>query len=297
MSAVVPPLAIGVVVGVLVACALIAAAAGLRHGGATTTAQAGTSRPASTPSMFEGIGGSRLAVGVAVSFVVLLATRWVLLALLTGLLVAFWGRLLHDHRADLERERIEAIAKWLEDLRDTLRGSSLGAEEALEQVALRPPAAIAEPLHRFVVRRRQGFRTEDALVELADDLAHPVSDAAVAAIRLVIGGSTSAGRLFGTVQALASAARDEVSARERIDRTRAIYQSSMKRLVVIGALLVGYLRFAGGDLLQPYDTAVGQVVLFLPLAMWLGCVLWLRSLCRYDLPQRHRVVDENEVSV
>ena len=41
--------------------------------------------------------------------------------------------LLHDERADEERRRLEGIAKWLEDLRDTLRGSAIGAEEALEQ--------------------------------------------------------------------------------------------------------------------------------------------------------------------
>ena len=106
------------------------------------------------------------------------------LALAAGALVTLWGRILHDRRADDERRRIEGIAKWLEDLRDTLRSSSIGAEEALEQVAARPPGAIADALQTFVVRRRQGFRTEDALVDLGDALAHPTADAAVAAIRL-----------------------------------------------------------------------------------------------------------------
>jgi fermentation-respiration switch protein FrsA (DUF1100 family) len=246
--------------------------------------------------MLAGIGGNRVAIGLAAGFLVLLATRWLTLAVLAGMLVVVWGRLLHDTRADEERHRVEGIAKWLEDLRDTLRGSAMGAEEALEQVALRPPDAIAVPLRTFAHRRRQGFRTEDALADLADDLAHPTSDAAVAAIRLVIGGSTSAGRLYGTVSALAAAARDEVTARERIDRTRAVYQSSMKRLVIIGGLLVAYLRFVGGDLLSPYNSAAGQVVLLLPLGMWAGCVLWLRSLCRYELPQRYRIVGAGEVA-
>ena len=68
-----------------------------------------------------------------------------------------------------------------------------------------------------------------------------------------------------------------------------------KRLVIIGALLVAYLKVAAGTLLQPYDTATAQVVLLLPLGMWLGCVLWLRSLCDYELPQRYRVVGSTEV--
>jgi len=283
MTATLPPSAVAFAVCILLLGALLAvlrAVAPPRHNAAS----------ASTPSLLAGISGNRIAVGLAGGVLVLLASRWLMLALLVGLLIVVWGRLLHDTRADEERTRIEGIAKWLEDLRDTLRGSAIGAEEALEQVALRPPDAIAEPLRTFALRRRQGFRTEDALADLAEDLAHPTADAAVAAIRLVIGGSTSAGRLYGTVSALAAAARDEVTARERIDRTRAVYQSSMKRLVVIGGLLIAYLRFVGGDLLTPYDTAVGQVVLLLPLGMWLGCVLWLRSLCRYDLPQRYRIV-------
>lgn len=251
---------------------------------------------ASTPSMLAGVPQQRLVAGVVVGVVVLLASRWLVLAVGAGLLTIGWGRLLHDDRADEERRRLEGIAKWLEDLRDTLRASSIGAEEALEQVAARPPDALAEPMRRFVLRRRQGFRTEDALADLADDLAHPTSDAAIAAICLVVGGTAGAGRLHGTVHALAAAARDEVTARERIDRTRAVYHGSMKRLVVIGALLVAYLRVAAGDLLQPYDTPVGQVVLLLPIGMWAGCVLWLRSLCRYDMPRRTRIARREEVA-
>ena len=69
----------------------------------------------------------------------------------------------------------------------------------------------------------------------------------------------------------------------------------MKRLVVIGALLVGYLRFAGGDLLAPYATPSGQVMLVLPLGMWLGCILWLRSLCAYEAPERYRIAGSASV--
>ena len=182
--------------------------------------------------MLTGLGGQRIAVAarrrlrraaadpVAVPGV--MAPR---------VLTALWGRLLRDERADDERRRIEGIAKWLEDLRDTLRGSSIGAEEALEHVAARPPDAIREPLATFVFRRRQGFRTEDALTDLADGLAHPTSDAAIAAIRLVVSGTAGAGRLYRTVSALAAAARDEVRAASASTGPRSVYQASMKRLV------------------------------------------------------------------
>ncbi len=279
-------LAAAVVVGGAVACvarALTVHDPARRTAAATTT---GRSR------IVEGqhLDGQHLAVGVAVGFVVLLATRWPVLAAIAAVLTVMWPRLMHDVAADAERQRLEGIAKWLEDLRDTLRGSSVGAEEALEQVALRPPQAIADALATFTFRRRQGFRVEDALADLADELDHPTADAAIAAIRLVVGGTAGAARLHHTVSTLAGAARDEVRARERVDRTRAIYRSSMKRLVVIALVLVAYLRLAAGDLLDPYSTPVGQVVLMLPMAMWGGCVMWLRSLCKYEAPARYRII-------
>ena len=233
--------------------------------------------------------GPRLWLGTGVGCVVLGVTRWPVLAVVAGVLVVGWHRLLHDDRAAEERRRVEGIAKWLEDLRDTLRGSSVGTEEALEQVAVRAPDAVREPLAVFVLRRRQGVRTEDALTDLADALAHPTSDAAIAAIRLVITGSAGAGRLYPTVNTLAAAARDEVRARERVDRTRAVYRSSMTRLVVIAAGLIAYLRVAASELLAPYGTPLGQVLLLFPLAMWGGCIVWLRSLCHYEAPARYRI--------
>lgn len=268
-------LAVMVLVGAAVACLVVAA----------RPAPVRTHRERSMPAIDAGRLGAALAVGA----VVLVLSRWPVLAAVAAGLTLVWRSLLHDERSAQERLRIEGIAKWLEDLRDTLRGSSVGAEEALEQVALRAPDAVRAPLATFVLRRRQGFRTEDALTDLADELAHPTSDAAIAAIRLVVTGSAGSGRLFQTVTALAAAARDEVRARERVDRTRAVYRTSMTRLVVIAALLVGYLRLGAGDLLAPYGTPAGQVVLLLPLALWAGCILWLRSLCRYEVPARYRI--------
>lgn len=295
--ATVPVAGVAMIAALMVGGALACVAASARPAHRPSTRHPGrrtgqrTSRTAvDNTSMLSDLGTQRIAIGVAVGFVVLLLTRWPLLALAAAVLTAVWGRFLRDERADAERLRIEGIAKWLEDLRDTLRGSSVGAEEALEHVALRPPAAIREPLATFVFRRRQGFRTEDALTDLADDLAHPTADAAIAAIRLVITGTAGAGRLYRTVSALAAAARDEVRARERVDRTRSQYQASMKRLVIIAALLIAYLRVAAGDLLEPYGTVTGQMFLLLPLAMWAGCIMWLRSMCRYELPQRYRIV-------
>lgn len=275
----------------LAACALALGAviAGVRGFSAPQRAT-----PRTTRAHAAALPPERIVAAVLVGLGLVAVTRLLAVGVAGAVLVACWHRLLHDDRAADERRRIEGIATWLEDLRDTLRGSSMGVEEALEQVAQRPPDPLKVPLSTYLFRRRQGFRTEDALTDLADGLAHPTSDAAVAALRLVVTGSAGAARLHPTVTALAAAARDEVRARDRVDRTRAVYVASMQRLVVIAALLVGYLRFAGGTLLDPYRTPTGQLVLMVPIAMWAGCVLWLRSLCRYEVPDRYRIVGADE---
>jgi hypothetical protein len=283
-TAVVPAPAVVIVTMVLVAGAIAASLVAVRGGSDEPSPSGGGRDRTVTPR-----SAPRVWLGVAVGVPVLAVTRWPVLALAAGLLAACWTRWLRDDAAADERRRVEGIAKWLEDLRDTLRGSSVGTEEALEQVALRAPEAVRAPLATFVLRRRQGFRTEDALADLADALAHPTSDAAIAAIRLVVSGSTGAGRLHPTVSALAAAARDEVRARERVDRTRALYRASMTRLVMIAVALLVYLRLAAGELLEPYATPLGQVILLMPLTMWAGCLAWMRSLCRYEPPARYRI--------
>ena len=283
------PLFVAVLTMALIAGALAACAAGLSGratvGGTMRRSAGSTSSLASLSTS----GRSRpvVAAGV-VALLVLLVSGWPVLAVVAALGVVMWGPLMSDHEAEHQRSRVEGISKWLDDLRDTLRGSSMGLEEALEHSAMRPPAAIEQALSAFLVHRRQGFRTEDALQWLADDLAHPLGDSAVAAMRLVASGVAGAGRLHGTVEALAASARDELAARERIDRARAVYRHSMRRLVVIAVLLIGYLRIAAADLVRPYGSPAGQVMLLVPLALWAGCILWLRSLCRDDSRESRR---------
>ncbi len=112
-----------------------------------------------------------------------------------------------------------------------VRRSSVAIEKAVELVADDSTGVLAEPMNRFALRRRQGVRLPEALAGLADDIAHPTADAAVAAIVLVVGGAAGGGRIYDTLDELSAAARDEMRARDEIDRTRRIFQRAMRRLV------------------------------------------------------------------
>src|SRR5690606_33830613 len=123
-----------------------------------------------------------------------------------------------------------------EQLRDVVRRSSVAIEQAVELVAEDTTGRLADPMHAFLLRRRQGRPLPEALRGLADDIAHPTADAAVAAIVLVVGGGAGGARVYDTLDELAAAARDEMRARDQIDRTRRIFHRAMRRLVVLTVL-------------------------------------------------------------
>ena len=227
-----------------------------------------------------GVSPATLAAAIAAGLLVLVVTRWLVAAAAAVGLVVVWSGLFQSSVATAERRRVAAIAKWLEDLRDLQRGSNLDLPQALDRSALRAPKDIEAELGRFVDRMRHHSPLDEALLALAVELDHPTSDMAIAAM-LFAYGHASGSTLYDTFEELAVSARDELAARDQIDRLRTRFESAMRRMVVILAALIAYLLVASGETLAEYDTATGQAYLVVPIAIWGFALWWLRSLSRY----------------
>lgn len=113
---------------------------------------------------------------------------------------------------------------------------------------------------------------------------------------LVVGGGAGGGSMHETLDELALAARDEMQARDEIDRTRRIFQRSMRRLVLLTVLFIGGLVAFAADLLAPYRSVAGQIWLLVPCGLWTLCLVALRRLTRYDLGTRYRLRLPDEVT-
>lgn len=237
-----------------------------------------------------------LIASIIVAFVVLVLTGWLVIAAAAAVLVSGWRWLFVVDEAGADRAKVEAIAKWLEDVRDVIRRSSVPIEEAVELVAENATGVLTDPLSRFVLRRRQGVPLPEALAELADSIEHPTFDAAAAAIMLVIGGGAGGARLYDTVDELAEAARNETKRRDEIDRLRRTYQRAMRRLIaIVIAFIAGLIVFAP-TIVEPYTTAIGQLWLTIPVLIWGGCLVWMRRLTEYDLGTRYRLRLPSEIN-
>jgi hypothetical protein len=224
----------------------------------------------------------RLVTASAAAIAALLATRWVLAAVVAFTVVLFRGRVFSSKRAGAERARLQAIATWLESLRDSL-GADASLQTVLFKVAEAPPAPIAAELVQFTRRCRHGMALSESLWRLGDDLAHPTADLAIATMIQSI--ELSGARLRRQLGELATTARHELSMRERVDRIRSRFEGAAKAMVGIGLAIVAYLSFASG-LLGYYRTPVGQLVLAIPVSLWVVTFWWLRRLSAYELPTR-----------
>lgn len=229
---------------------------------------------------------TRWFTAAVIAFIVTLAiTRWPIAAIGASALVAGWPTLFPSD-ATQQRQRLEGIAKWLEDLRDLQQGSNLDLIETLDQASIRAPKTIATELAAFSSRTGHHTPLGEALIGLADDLDHPVADSAIAAM-LFASGDASGSSLHTTFAMLADTARDELVARDRIDRMRLNFQRSMRRMLVILAALIGYMFVVTGETLDPYSKPLGQMWLVIPICLWGLSLLWLRRLSRYERVGRY----------
>jgi len=224
----------------------------------------------------------RLVLPAGLGLVAFLATGWPV-ALLGG---AGLGALLPSlfgssaaHRAQVERAL--AVASWTEMLRDT-RVVGVGLGQAIAATAPVAPAAIAPQVQSLAARCRQEAMST-ALAVFADEVDDRTADLVVSA--LIINERRS-GSLDGVLTALARVARDEAAQRQRLEATRQSVETSVRIVsgVTLG-LLAGLLVLNRG-FLEPYDSALGQLVLALIMGCFAISFLWLARLRRVDPPER-----------
>lgn len=214
----------------------------------------------------------RPAVALAVALLALLVTRWPVAAAGAGL--AGWalaGSFATRQRVT-DAARAEALALWVEMLRDAM-GTARGIEGVLVATAGTAPLAIRAEVTRMA-RRLAYDPLDEALDGLADDLAHPVGDLVVTALRLA--SRAGARQTRDVLGDLADSAYREAEMHQRIEVARERPRTAMRWVaVIIGGFITLLVLFAQ-DYLAPYDTALGQVVLVFVAVYW-GLGFWWMS--------------------
>jgi len=209
-----------------------------------------------------------------VGMVIGTATGWVILVVALPLAVVGLPLLLAVSDAAPRIARMEAIAEWTRNLSGVLTAGQ-GMEQALQASLRSTPDAIRPEVAELVARLRARWSTEAALRAFADDLDDATGDLVVAA--LILGSRKRGDGIARVLTGLSESVADDVRVRRQLEADRAKPRSSARTttLISVGALAVFSLS---GQFLAPYGAPLGQALLALYLAAYVGCTVWLKRL-------------------
>jgi Flp pilus assembly protein TadB len=243
----------------------------------------------------------RVAVGIGVGLVLLVVTRWVVLAVAIGFLVALWDQIFGGVQSERRSiNRLDGLAAWTESLRDTIAGA-VGLEQAIPATAVNAAPTIRPALNLLVDRLRVREPLPSALLKFSDDLDDSSADLIVAA--LILNSRLRGPGLRDVLGALAESAREELDLRRRVEGSRRSTRRSVQLVVGITLLVPALLVLLNPDYVQPYQTIEGQMVLAVVIAIFGLGIIWLRRLAGVEAPERfliesrhQRVVTHSEVT-
>ncbi len=226
----------------------------------------------------------RLIAAGGVALVVLAASGWVVAAIVVAVgcwyAIGVWQQ--RDAGRAGELQRIDALASWIENLRDVLMAGDqpVGAINATVATC---PAAIKPQVRRLAA----GLGRQDPAIvfrRFADDIDDPLGDLVAAGLLIAVQRGARTAAVLGS---LAEQARRQADRRRLVEAERAPIQREVTLLTVImGSLVVGVLVFGRAEYLEPYDTAGGQLFLGLVLGIYAALLLRVQRLARFPKPSR-----------
>lgn len=226
----------------------------------------------------------RALAGTALGGLVILLSGWVVPGVVVGLgvgwAVAGWQRR-QGSRVD-ELARLDALASWIENVRDVLMAGEQPIGAISSSVTACAPA-IRAPVRRLAVALGRQ-EPEIAFRRFADDLDDPLGDLVAAGLSIAI---RRGARTVPVLTALAEQTRHHVERRRLIEAERAPTRREVHALTLImGGLVFGLLVFGRSEYLDAYDSTRGQVFLAAALAGYAALIVRVQRLAAFPRPSR-----------
>ena len=171
--------------------------------------------------------------------------------------------------------RIEAIEEWTRRLADIIV-VGVGLEQAVATSVRSTPEAIRVEVEALAARLSARWPTEDALRDFADELADPAADLVVAS--LILGHRRRGPGLTRALVSVADSVGEEVVMRRRVEADRAKPRTTARAVTLITLGVAGGLGTLNPAYLRPFGSALGQLVLLAVTALFVGALIWMRSL-------------------
>ncbi len=224
----------------------------------------------------------RIAVGVVLGLVGLLATGWPITLLVGPAAALGLPALLAPPANAAVIPRLEALQEWTRGLAGVLT-VGIGLEQAITATARSAPEPIRSQVAALAGRLVARTPTDVALRRFADDLADPTGDLIVTA--LLLGAARRGTGMASVLENLAASVADEVRIRRAVEADQAKVRSAARLVTAITLLMMGGL-FAAGTYTQPYGTPLGQLVLVVLIAGYAAALAWMKRIANGTPPAR-----------
>lgn len=219
-----------------------------------------------------GRGRRTLLVGFAAGLVGFAITGWPVL-LLAGPVVAVALPWLLSGPGSSQVEMLAALDRWVHGLAATV-GTGRSITDALRHSRRGAPARLAPALAALGDRLNNRWSTTAALRAMADDLDSPDADAVIAALMVA---AERGGTGTNTVLlALAESNQRRLRALRDIEAERAKPRVVVRQVTAITGVVLVVAMVVGRDFFEPYGSPLGQVVLAVLVAAYLGSLVLLR---------------------
>ncbi len=193
-------------------------------------------------------------------------------------------RKFHQRRrsATDDRDLVEALAVWIEQLRDTMAGAR-GLEQALAATTETAPELLRPSVIRMADRLEHEPLSVCAL-SFADEVDNSLADFVVA---VLVTASQQQVRDVGAVLGqLAECCRDEVKMRTRVWVSRARTRSAVRIIAGVLVVFVTGLFALNRSYLEPYGSSSGMVVLATVIFLFVAALASMNRLSKFDAPPR-----------
>ncbi|MEY2957905.1 MAG: hypothetical protein RLZZ01_473 [Actinomycetota bacterium] len=230
-------------------------------------------------------GGARAPLaGLGTGTVLLALSGWLVPSVVVAIGAAWVvsKRSTADRSASAEIARLDALAGWIESVRDVL----VAGEQPIG--AIQATVGACPPVLRSSVRRlATGLGRQDPDVvfrRFADDLDDPVGDLVATGLSIAI---RRGARTVPVLTALAEQTRQQVDRRRLVEAERAPARREVQALTLImSGLLLALLVFGRVDYLDAYDEPAGQAVVSCALAGYAALLVRVRRLASFPRPSR-----------
>lgn len=224
-------------------------------------------------------------VAVVTGTLVMAVSGWLVPSVVVGGIAGWLAESARRRRVgdDGGVERTEALASWVENVRDVLRSGNqpVGAIGATTETC--PPSIRPQVLSLFA-RLSAGQPPEVVFRRFADDMDEPLAD--LVAIGLLIAVSRGA-ETEDVLSALAVQARHQADRRRVVEAERAPMRREVRMVsMVMCALLAAVFIFGRSSYLDAYDGIAGQLFLTFILVGYGALLVWVARLATFSRPSR-----------